>query len=109
MRTTQYIGLNPEAEAWLAKNCKSTTSIICPTCGNVTLPELISTNLKEITGMFNEHVDFLRQYETHTGEKVETFIQAEPWSSGPCIFLALKYSESGIAFCLWGDEEINNA
>ena len=51
-------------------------------------------------------------YEYHLdGEVYEEFVQAEPWSSGSCFFLALRDSESGEAVpkSLWTEKEIERA
>jgi hypothetical protein len=66
--------------------------------------------LGSVTGMFDEEVYVLRQYETNDGRFVEEFVQADPWSSGPCIFLGLRYSNGGgvISETLWNDEDIMN-
>jgi hypothetical protein len=53
----------------------------------------------------------LVRYTLPDGRKLVTFIQAEPWSSGPYTFLALKDEATGepLAESLWTDQEIAEA
>jgi len=71
----------------------------------------ISKKLKPVEGMFDEVVHVLKEYETYDGIKIEEYVQAQPWSSGPCIFLALRNAETKepILQTLWDEEEIDNA
>ena len=125
MRRTQFFGLKNDVNDWLEKNCKcrffkhsnrevdangdylsdldNSTSI--QTC-------VVSTDTGEIiTGMFDERVHSLLKYTTTNGCEVEEYVQSERWSSGPCIFLALRYSgtKEPIKESLWSDVEIDNA
>ncbi len=96
MRTTQFIGLNGNAFDWLDKNC--------------IIQESLPIDLEPIYGMFEEEVHILKQYTTNENRFVEEYVQAEPWSSGPCIFLALRYSDTKepIEESLYLDSEIEN-
>jgi hypothetical protein len=72
--------------------------------------EFITTQLDPVTGMFNEEVYTLLKYETYDGLFVEEFVQAEPWSSGPHIFLALRFvnpEHLEIQESLWSEEEMD--
>ena len=97
-RCTQIIGLTDKAEEWINKNCESISPID-------------SGNTYE--GMFGGKEDTYKLYKylTKTGREVEEYIQAEPWSSGPCFFIALRYIDTkrSILKSLWSQEEINNA
>ncbi len=57
-------------------------------------------------GMFCEEYP-LFEYTLKDGKTVQEYVQADPWASGPCIFIALR-SKSGhpIKTTLWTDEEI---
>lgn len=108
MRTTQYLGLNKNAQTWLKKSCQG---------------EPLPTK-KFVEGMFGEKVHQLLKHtlktpttivktpkapaylETH----VEEYVQAEPWSSGPVVFLALRYSKckQPVDESLWPEEDLNN-
>ena len=62
-------------------------------------------------GMFPEEETYpLYRYTFPDGHVFEEAVQAEPWSSGPVIFLALK-NENGewVEESLWLQEEIDNA
>jgi len=97
MHCTQVIGLNNSAIEWIDKNCKNT-------------PTIDSGNTFE--GIFggNEDTYKLYKYITNSGREVEEYIQAEPWSSGPCFFIALRYvnTKRPVIKSLWSQEEINN-
>jgi len=100
-RTTQFIGLNSEALEFISKN---NGKLLCKYEGN--------------TGMFDEplmygiyEVEIPYKYYDIQMTRKETYVeitQAEPWSSGPCIFTCLKYIISDKYVGLWSDEEINN-
>ena len=90
MRTTQLIGHTHEVETFL---------MLLEKMEGVAL-----TCIGEITGMFGEKIRNLYSYTIPEGEVWEEFIQAEPWSSGPMIFLAIKNSRGEIKG--WDDEWI---
>ncbi len=60
-------------------------------------------------GMFGDEYQFLR-YTFPDGRVWQEYMQAEPWSSGPVFFLALKDLATGevIKESAWPDEEIEN-
>ena len=60
-------------------------------------------------GMFGDVYKF-RRYILTDGRRYVEYMQADPWSSGPCFFLALKDESTGkvVEESLWSDEEINN-
>ena len=92
MRMTQFIGLTSNAKLFLQLNAVQ----VLDTVG-------------EITGMFNEHVVDLKSYLLTDGKICQEYVQAEPWSSGPCIFLALQYSDgTPIEETLWNPEDIDS-
>jgi hypothetical protein len=90
-RSTHFIGLTPKAEEFL-KTC--------------TLKEKYDV----ATGMFDEEVCDLNIYTTPTGELVEEYVQCDPWSSGPVIFLSLRTTDGMNSFeeFDWTDEEIDD-
>lgn len=60
-------------------------------------------------GMFDDRYE-LTEYTLPDGRVYSEYVQAEPWSSGPVFFLALK-DENGnwIPESMWSEEEIENA
>lgn len=63
-----------------------------------------------VTGMFDEDVHRLQRYFLKGGSYIDEYVQAEPWSSGPVIFLALMDCNGNpIQETLWSEDEINNA
>ncbi len=92
MRCTQIIGLNREACEFISKH---------------TFSYMVYEDATD-QGMFDDG-PMLTEYVLQDGSKVREFIQAVPWSSGPCIFLALKDVESGKILFPWDEETINNA
>lgn len=61
------------------------------------------------TGMFEQKYE-LSRYIFPDGRVLTEAVQANPWSSGPVFFLALK-DEKGewVKESLWSEEDINNA
>lgn len=120
-RMTQHMGLNLHAENLVreyeeeAKEQRSVHYITLPdgTKAKQTLTPVQFWPKKEPSGkvyygMADEEF-VLNKYTTHEGKVYEEYVQASPWSSGPCIFLALK-DENGTAVkeTLWTYEEINS-
>jgi len=59
-------------------------------------------------GMFGEHYP-LYKHTFPDGRVYQEDVQAEPWSAGPCIFLALKDGEEWVEESLWPEQEIEEA
>lgn len=61
-------------------------------------------------GMFDNEYP-LYEYTLLDGSVVQEYVQSDMWSSGPCIFLALRYKESkeSVASTLWDQSEIDAA
>jgi len=97
MRCTQPMGLPPEAYAFLLDN--TVRRNVCPTCNRDDGPvcEVIGS-----TGMFDDLP--LHQYTLTDGRTATEFVQAEVWSSGPMIWLALDLSDG--TKIEWPPEEI---
>ncbi|MFA6842993.1 MAG: hypothetical protein WCR33_01185 [Bacilli bacterium] len=122
MRCTQFFGLSKNANDWLEKYCKQThyfQKVFRAYDGsdewveveNSEGTQLVSKPLEEnekVFGMFGEEVYVLQQYEMDNGSIVEEYVQADPWSSGPCIFLCLRFQSTKkfVNKSLWKDEEI---
>jgi hypothetical protein len=63
---------------------------------------------RTFSGMFGEEFP-LHRYLLPNGRVLEEHVQAEPWSSGPCIFLALKEGRRWVRESLWSDEDVAGA
>lgn len=109
IRQTQLIGLNRDADDFLDNNAKCVEVKICKECGHKTGGGFCMSVYDEETGvqkgMF-EDGPLLHEYELKDGSKVREIVQADPWSSGPCIFLCLQ-DEDGKMIGEWDDDEMN--
>lgn len=118
MRTTQIFGLTEEA----LKLLNDYESIKINERGVRTYPDGRTEHFeREVTkdprkiekcgsfcGMFDEECP-LHRYTMPNGKVYEEYVQADPWSSGPCFFLALRDENGPIEETLWSDEDIDNA
>jgi len=68
-----------------------------------------------VEGAWDDYVGSLHEYtvedkEGNIVEYAKEVMQAEPWSSGPCYFIALQdRAGQWIAETLWSQEELDNA
>jgi len=117
MREDQHIGLIRWAQKFIERGSIPVTVEIVHTLPDGTRKVMDSfpsmTNPcqfpsgKTYSGAWDgDHV--LHEYRLD-GKVYEEFVQTEPWSSGPCFFLALRDPETGNAVrgSLWAEEEIN--
>lgn len=59
-------------------------------------------------GMFGDEYPLL-VYQLPDGRRFEEYVQANPWSSGPMFFLALKDAAGNVVSeSLWTDDQVNN-
>ena len=122
MRSTQLQGLNKDAELLLKEKgvWVECTDVILRkfangheetfTVNNIVInPKIIVESYDCFYGMFDEKFS-LSRYAFPDGEIIEEYVQETVWSSGPCIFLALRDGKTGkpIAKSLWRKKEINN-
>jgi len=107
MRCDQMIGVTEKASNFLADNMLDAEE--CPCCHRP-FPRKLETCGK-FFGMYdNEHQ--LRLYRLKDGGYAEEFIQADPWSSGPCFFIGLKVFDVDGHFLqefLWDQKDIDYA
>ncbi len=117
-RSDQYIGLNDWARALVhqRRDVREVGDTILPNGDAVPFDRkgtaLVAgvETIGEIVGAFSDCVAHLSRYTLPDGRVFDEFVQAEPWSSGPCYFIALKDGEGNeVAESLWSDEEIDNA
>jgi hypothetical protein len=100
MRTDQYIGLPKDALDFLAKY--RVPLEICPHCHRPTPNTKV---IGRVDGCFGTIYE-LHEYELASGYAIE-FLQASPWSSGPCFFIGLR-AHNGVLerTFTWSDAEI---
>lgn len=119
-RSWQYMGFNPAATAVLDETVKVGTSKIknFDLEGNV-----IGGYTTDILEPAYTAVEYAREqpwydganvmyrYTFRDGRVLEGYVQAEPWSSGPCTFMALRDAETKepVPETLWSEADINNA
>ena len=118
MRCDQYIGLNEWASTRVFRTHKvHEIGVRILPSGKVRkfdrwirVPVARTQVIGRIEGAWNDNVANLNRYTLPDGTVYEEFIQATPWSSGPCYFIALKDKHGKpVAESLWNDEEIANA
>ena len=112
MRCTQLMGLHVDAEEFLNQECAMTANIKCPECGHVIsfMRDMKVYASAQHEGMFNDGPN-LHEYRLKDGRIAREFVQAAPWSSGPCIFLGLHIIGTDgeiITELGWSDEDIDN-
>lgn len=117
MRTDQYIGLNERAAALVEGEqillYRETITREYPDGRTVTAgPKPVTgSNVRiekydDLEGAFGNDFPLFR-YVMADGREFYEYVQAEPWSSGPCYFLALRDSRGNpVPESLWTDEEI---
>lgn len=113
MRTTQFMGLSEAADLFISKNRATTKGYCgCPHCKTKHITHPWEEEYDSVEGMFGELGDIYPLYK-HTlkdGSVVYEYVQACPWSSGPCIFIALRREDgTPIEESLWSNKEIEEA
>lgn len=115
MRTDQYMGLSPRARAELARFCEEAVvhTIIHFQDGRKqehqkvqVVPSYQVETIGSIAGTWNDHVANLSRYIFLDGRVWEEFVQAIPWSSGPCYFISVTQDGDRLPRLDWNDEEI---
>ena len=109
IRTTQFMGLSEKAQKFLQENVQSVKTEVPCECGKGTVMRKAWNQIptgEKIMGMFEEEVHDLSRYFLKDGRIIEEFIQAEPWNSGPCIFLALRDAKTKKVIGAWPKKAI---
>lgn len=121
MRCDQYIGLNDWAKLLVSPGTvKVRERVVRFYPGGrrehfyrtVRLPLAQSEVIGTIGSAFAEDfvVANLYRHTLPNGKVYEEFIQASPWSSGPCYFIALRDAQGVVVpQSLWSDQDLNNA
>jgi hypothetical protein len=118
MRMDQYIGLNKWAQERVSQS-QVVREVGVRILSNGKVEQFDRTGpvalvVKEVIGhlpgVWKEHVADLHRYTMPNGSVFEEFVQAEPWSGGPCYHIALKNKKGAVVRqSLWTDEELGNA
>lgn len=121
MRMAQYYGLNKSAKKLVLKK------VMVREIGTTILPDGKRVNFdrrrpipaakKQVIGdikTMNPQLALaqLHRFTMPDGRVFEEFVQAAPWSGGPCYFIALKFGSGPnigkpVAESLWTDEEMS--
>jgi hypothetical protein len=118
MRCDQYVGLNEWASEKVSRQVmvREVGARILPNGKALPFDRTIKVPVAKvevigtITGAWTDHVANLHRYSLPDGRVYEEFIQADPWSSGPCYYIALKNNKGNlIRQSLWTDEELGCA
>lgn len=122
MRMTQYQGFTQAAHEWLNRNCEAITyteftrRVYSDGRKETLLPRVVNILKSEETdniiyGLCDEEVRNLKRYPLKKGGYVEEYLQAEIWSSGPCMFMALRFSDTKIPInaSLWPQKALDAA
>lgn len=99
MRMDQFVGLNPQAVAFLEE--KEVPQKVCECC-NCLYPRNLEI-IGNYEGMFGAKYP-LNRHQLQDGTYADEFLQAAPWSSGPMFFLGLRLQD-GTEF-KWSDTEV---
>ena len=120
MRCDQWIGLNVNAEQIVQGDkvfLYQEKIVRCYSDGHEDTPierPMFGSSVTAVesdrkwTGMYDEPYH-LMDYQMPDGRVFEEHVQADPWSSGPVVFTALKCNNEWLKDSLWSDEEIENA
>src|SRR5579883_2216385 len=115
MRCDQYIGLNDWARKLVTKKSKVREyGVQVFANGNRKqfsrwrrISLVRTEHAGVIRGAYSPQVNKLHRYTLPNGEVYSEFVQASPWSGGPCYFIALKDKHGKpVPQSLWTDEEI---
>ena len=117
MRTDQYMGLNEWAQNFVrGEQVFAYTERVVrvyPDGRESAQPDrrvsectVKCTKIGEIAGAWDPVVADLHEYTLPNGRVYREKVQAEPWSSGPCYFVALvDETDAWVPESLWTDEE----
>lgn len=118
MRMDQYVGLNSWARKKVLRKQRvrivgvqiSPSGRVKPFDRWMTVPAARREVVGRIKGAWNPRVADLYRYTMPNGEVYEEYVQADPWSGGPCYFIALMDRHGrAVPNSLWTDDEIARA
>ena len=103
IRMYQEVGLNPEAESFLAENGLKKPGAFCPNCSHI-LSYTLDSKVYEKKDSFYGDGPNLREINLVDGRIAREVVQTEPWSSGPVAFFCLEID--GVRMFEWSEKEI---
>lgn len=115
MRCDQYIGLNQWAQKLVSRKIKvHETGVRTYPNGRrkrfdrwYRIPAARISKIGTIRGAWTAEVASLHRYVLPNGEIYQEYVQASPWSGGPCYFIALKDKHGNpVPQSLWTDDEL---
>lgn len=101
-RSSHYQGLSEEAEKFLKLNAKTYVHKFDNGWGPCSVIKPVTEEIGH-TGMFGEIS--INKYELKDGSSAIEYVQADPWHSGPVIFMGLRAKDQTFE---WTEEEIND-
>ena len=117
MRCDRYIGLNEWSKATVLATRKVreighriySDGRAVPFQRKVRVPVARVKVVAKIKGAWTPVVANLHRYTMPDGKVYEEFVQATPWSGGPCYFVALKDGRGQVVpGSLWSDKDLSN-
>ena len=113
IRMHQHMGLSIDALAFLDENALYAPCQCCGVSGrsidDCKIPSKQRVSYEVYTGMFDDEYP-LYVYTLKDGMIAEEFVQVDPWSSGPVIFLGLRVIDQDVGETInkfeWTEEEI---
>lgn len=118
MRCDQYVGLNEWAKKLVSRKIKvHEVGVRTFPDGKrkrfnrwYQMPLARVTRIGTIRGAWNPEVATLHQYTFPDGRVYREYVQAAPWSGGPCYFIALKDRlGQPVPESIWTDDELASA
>lgn len=125
MRTDQWIGLNERSEKFLMEKFGRDFTLEqkmywslpedpqskpeVTTRSGRSIPHWYIIETDPVGGAFGDYAaGYLRTYKDDSGYIIREKLQATPWSSGPCYFVALQDEEGNfIEDLMWTEAEID--
>lgn len=118
MRCDQYIGLNNWARRLVTRKAKVREYGVQVFADGARkqfsrwrrIPLVRTEHAGAIRGAYKPQVNKLHRYTLPGGEQYTEYVQATPWSGGPCYFIALKDKHGNpVPESLWTDAELAQA
>lgn len=115
MRCDQYIGLNPWARRLVTRKQKVREQGVRIFANGKKqrfsrwrrMPLVRVEHAGVLRGAWTDRVALLHRYTMPNGDKYVEYVQATPWSGGPCYYIALMDKHGNpVPESLWTEEEM---